>query len=253
MAPAVRKPAPDNIFGLLGNSALPARSRFRCVRQSGQNERGSVLGRLPMVGDSAHRPVAGTRRGIHRPGLLVRGGWRRCRRRGMLLGIRRRFGDGRRIVRWEGLRRHRSPNHRRLGNRLPAYRRCGKSDRLLHSLRLLDRDSLWRGVGLRGGGRLRGRDRLGHQVRGMLIDGISLRHEWICWRGGEHPGDDPRQHQDSRTTRHQSHHCATETEHYSPQALPTGVRLPLAIQDHVLLAHTVKIRRVSYNVTNRRP
>lgn len=195
-----------------------------------------------MGGHSTHRPVARTRLGIHRPGLLMPGGW--CWRRGIVLGIMRRFGDGRRIVRWDRLRRHRSANHRRMGHRLPAYRCCGKSDRLLRHVRLLDRDSLWRGVGLLSRGRLRGRHRLGQQVRllrhGMLIDGISLRHQWICWRGGEHPGGDPRQHQDSRATRQQSHHGVTETEHISPQALPTGVLLPLAIQDHVLLAHAVK-------------
>jgi hypothetical protein len=188
-----------------------------------------------MVGDPTHRPVAGTWLGIHRPGFLMRGGRCRClcrclcRRRGGLLGIRRRFGDGRRIGGCDG-RRHRSPNHRWLGQRLPAYRRCSGGDRLFHYVSLPDRDSLWRRVGLLGRGSLRSRDRLGHQVRllhhGMLIDGISLRHKWICWRRGEHTGDDPRQHQDNRATRHQSHHGTTKTEHNSPQAVPTGVLLP---------------------------
>jgi hypothetical protein len=142
----------------------------------------------------------------------------------------RRFGDGRRIVRWDRLRRHRSPNHRRMGHGLSAYRCCGKIRWLLRHVRLLDRDSLWRRVGLLGRGRLGGRHRLRQQIRllrhGMLIDRISLRHECICWRGGEHPGGDARQHQDSRATRHQSHHGVTETEHISPKALPTGVLLP---------------------------
>lgn len=114
-----------------------------------------------------------------------------------------------------------SQNNGGTGNRLLAYYRDRGTDRLLHHGRRPGSDSLWRRTRLWCGNRRLRRDGWGHQVRllcgGALIDRVSLRHERVYGWPGEHPSGDPRQHQDSRTARHQSHHGATQTEHNSPK------------------------------------
>lgn len=100
-----------------------------------------------MSGYSAHRPVAGAWFGIHCPGLLMRDGCYRCRLRGVLLGSGRGFGAWCWRVRCrDGLGLHGSPENRWMGHRLPAYRRCGRSDRLGPHLRLLDSNRLGRRI-----------------------------------------------------------------------------------------------------------
>ena len=68
--------------------------------------------------------------------------------------------------------------------------------------------------------RLLGRDRLWHHVRllcrCLLIHRVSLRHQRIYRRGGEHPCGDPYENQNRCGGHHQSHHDITQTEHNSP-------------------------------------
>jgi hypothetical protein len=174
-----------------------------------------------MGGHPPHRAVAGTRFGVHRPGLGP--------------------GDGQCRYGWWGDRLailNRCDWHRLVGcrDRLPLHRYPTVAGEVGYGLRM-------HGYGLRR--RLRGRDICGdicgdiRKHRGRRSGGDIRKHRGrrrgsgirmrcgrrrVSWwrRGGEYPGVHTRQHQDKRGARHQGNHSATQTEHKPSPSLAHG-------------------------------
>jgi hypothetical protein len=85
-------------------------------------------------------------------------------------------------------------------------------------------------------------------TRGRLRNGGRVR------RGGEHPSDHTRQHQDNRGTRQEGNHDATQTEHNSPKTHSLTCT-QLALEHRVLLPTSSRsrcpVRRGGRNSTGR--
>lgn len=156
----------------------------------------SALGRVPMGRNSSHLAVTGTRLSIHRPGSLGRRRSYGCTWRwGEFLAIRPRFVAGYWIVARPGMGcRGRTENNRWTSQRLLVYRRRSTRNRLNHRSRLPGSGRRWchHRLGSRGWllwccSRLRSGDQVRLLCPGVLVDRVSLRHQWFDRRGPKHP------------------------------------------------------------------